>query len=129
MRKSKRISATVKLLIKNSLNNGQVDVKKAANIVKALMHSKIPNLLNVLRLYKKRLQIQISKEEVYIETATKLSGMEKDILGKTGAKRIIYKLNPQMIAGIKIKHGDWVWEESLDSKLTQITQSPNNLTT
>ena len=59
-----------------------------------------------------------------VETAQKTKEsekMEKELLSKTGARRIKYKINPEMIFGLKITHGDFVYDASLDSKLKQLT--------
>ena len=47
--------------------------------------------------------------------------MEKELLSKTKAKRIKYKINPKLIFGLRITHGDFVYDATLDSKLKQLT--------
>jgi F0F1-type ATP synthase delta subunit len=46
--------------------------------------------------------------------------LQKQIMAKTGAARINFIVNPHLTTGARITHGDWVWDETLDSKLEQI---------
>ncbi|MDR2397112.1 MAG: F0F1 ATP synthase subunit delta [Puniceicoccales bacterium] len=36
--------------------------------------------------------------------------------------QIVYQENPQLVGGIKIKHGDWVWDRSIQGQLKALTQ-------
>ena len=80
-------------------------------------------MLGILKAYRRLIEAQLKKEEVEIEMAQpqKSKRFEKLILRKTGARRINLKINPDMVVGAKITHGDWIWEESLDAKLKQLT--------
>ncbi|MDR0393008.1 MAG: F0F1 ATP synthase subunit delta [Puniceicoccales bacterium] len=36
--------------------------------------------------------------------------------------QIAYQENPQLVGGIKIKHGDWVWDRSIQGQLKALTR-------
>jgi len=85
-----------------------------------------PQFINILKIYKKLVTNSLASEELTVETAQKLSNQkqfEKNILAKTGAKRINYKINPNLVFGTKITHGDWVFDETLQAKLNNLTNS------
>lgn len=113
-----------KILFKKSLTGNYVDTKKVQLVLKKIVAQKPVQLINILKIYKKIIENALGKEQIVIESAQKLKSsqkFEKEILSKTGAKRIIYKTDPNIILGSKITHGDWVWDETLSAKLKQLT--------
>lgn len=122
MKNKKKVGIIAKILFKNSFNNGFLDNKKIMFNLNTISTLKPQGLVNVLRQYKRLIRQALSIEELQIESVDALSiDQEKELLIKTNAKRINYKLNPKMVFGAKIKHGDWIYEQSLDNKLSQIT--------
>src|SRR3989338_8094714 len=78
--------------------------------------------LQILKVYQKLVAQQVAKEEVVVESATPLAkNQEKEIIKRTKAQNIRYKLNRDMVFGAKITHGDWIYDASLDAKLEQLT--------
>lgn len=121
MKNRKKIVQLAKLMYKNSFTNGFLDNKKIMSNVNILISQKPQGLVNVLRQYKHLISHALNVEELNIESAEKLNIVqEKELLTKTGAKKINYRLNPKMVFGAKIKHGDWIFEQSLESKLGQL---------
>lgn len=121
MKNKKKIAAIAKLMYKNSFTDGFLDNKKIMSNVNIITSQKPQGLVNILRLYKRYISQAQSLEELDIESAEVLnSAQEKDLLTKTGARKINYNLNPKMVFGAKIKHGDWIWNNTLDEKLNQL---------
>lgn len=121
MRSKRKIYRIAKLMFKNSLKNGAVDAKLAGKVLSQVTSQKPYGLSKILAVYKNLIARQISKEEIVVEASTLPSFNKNEFLKKTGAKRISVKINPEIIFGAKITHGDWVWEETLDSRLKQLT--------
>ena len=123
-RKQERIA---KILLKKSLTeDGTIDAKKIKLILSEVIRQTPPQFINILKIYKKLVTNSLASEELTVETAQKLSNQkqfEKNILAKTGAKRINYKINPNLVFGTKITHGDWVFDETLQAKLNNLTNS------
>lgn len=114
-----------KSLFRKSLTNGSVETVKVRTILNAIAKQKPAHMIGILRNYKRLIETSLSGEEVIVETPAKIfniSTFEREIKAKTRAKRIIYKVNPTIIVGAKITHGDWVFDSSLDSKLNQLTK-------
>lgn len=116
----KKYTQIAKKMLKASLKNNVVDARLVNKILREVISQKPHGLTKILKIYKQLISTKLAQEELVIEAATLPSLSKTSLLGKTGAKRIVVKINPNIIFGTKIKHGDWIWEETLDSKLNQI---------
>lgn len=113
-----------KLMFKQSLTGGTVDTRKVGTVLKAVSSQKLAHPTSVLKIYKRLIQIALKKEEVVVESASRLTNQakfEKELKQKTGALRVKYKINPDFVLGTRITHGDWIYDETLDEKLNQLT--------
>ena len=122
MRKKKR-QEIARSLFKKSLTKGSLDTKKVRKVITLLEKENPFNLKAILKTYRNLIVSALSYEEVVVETGMAPAGkkaLEKKLLQKTGAKRVVFKENKNIIFGARIKHGDWVWDATLDSKLSQI---------
>ena len=122
--KGKKIKVLAKVMFKKSLKEGVVNSASVSAVLKETISQKPQNLKNILKFYKHLIEDKIAREELIVETAQKtkeIEKMEKELLSKTKAKRIKYKINPRLIFGLKITHGDFVYDATLDSKLKQLT--------
>ncbi len=125
-KKQKQIART---LFKKSLKNNLVDPNKVSQILTRLAESKTLGLKSILLTYKRLIETAIGRQEVVIEAATKIrntTAWEKQLIQKTGAKKVIYKINPNIVFGARVTHGDWVWDATLGAKLKQLTISENS---
>ena len=125
--KAKNLEKIAKSLFKKSLNSdGFVDTKKVQVILNTIVSQKPPQLIKILKIYKKLIATALSREELVFETAQKLPNqkkLEQNLFAKTGATRINYKINPNIVLGARITHGDWVWDETLQAKLENLTKA------
>lgn len=115
-----------KSLFRKSLSGGSVDSKKVNLILKAIVTQKPAHMVGILRNYKRFVEAALKKEEVLIESAAKIanvSSIGKEIKEKTHAKRITYKINPAILIGARIIHGDWIFDSTLDTKLQRLTMN------
>lgn len=124
MIRNKKLIQIAKKMFKNSMSGDYLDSKKAKRIIAEVAFQKPNGLVKILTTYKKYVQQQIAREEIIIESAVLLpnKSLEKELLSKTGAKRIKYQINSQMVTGATIKHGDWLYDESLSERLANLTQ-------
>ena len=122
--KGKKIKVLAKVMFKKSLKEGVVNSASVSAVLKETISQKPQNLKNILKFYKHLIESKIAREELIVETAQKtkeIEKMEKELLSKTGARRIKYKINPKLIFGLRITHGDFVYDATLDSKLKQLS--------
>lgn len=114
-----------KTMFRNSLKNGFVDSHLVSKNIAQITKSKPQGLIGILRMYKRFLLEKLKLETVIVETAVspaKQKQMEKEILQKTNAKKVVFKNSPEMVFGARIINGDWIHENSLQSKLNQLTK-------
>lgn len=124
MTAKKKLIKKAKALFKASLKNNLIDEVKVRKILKLVASQKRAESLKVLKIYKRLIEQKEAQEKLIIETPTPMAKTDfvRQLVAKTGAKRIIHKTNPKMIFGAKITSGDWIYDLTLDSQLKQITQ-------
>ncbi len=113
-----------KTMANASLTVNLVDANKVKKITEAVISLNPANLTKILKIHKNLIENKMRSEEVTIEIPPKNTiskQFEQDIIKTTGAKRVTYVINPKLIAGAKITHGDWVYDQTLDTKLEQLT--------
>lgn len=111
-------------LLKKSLSSGSVDANKVTAVLKNLAASKPQGQVGILKVYKRLIESKIAAETLTIESPASISTLkkfEKELLKKTGAKKTQYIVNPNLVFGARITNGDWVWEDTLETKLKQLT--------
>lgn len=119
----RKVEQIAKIMYKNSFRDGKLDQTRISKILKQVSKSKMQGITKILKVYKRRIEAQVAKEKVVVESAMKLdSKMEKQIMSKTDAIKLEYKINPLIIFGAKITIGDWEYDQSLDNKLKQVLQ-------
>ncbi|MEX2028455.1 MAG: F0F1 ATP synthase subunit delta [Candidatus Curtissbacteria bacterium] len=123
MKSKKKYIRIAKKMLEASLKNGQVDSKLTHRVLSVVISQKPYRLSHILKLFRRLVAQKLAWEEIVMETATLPSFNKSAFLKKTDAKRIVTKINPELIVGAKITHGDWVWEQTLNSKLEQIKNS------
>ena len=123
MTSRKKLIKEARKLFKASLKNNLIDENKVKKILKVVSLQKNPQFLKILKIYKRLVAQKTAQEELTIETSTPLKQtiLTKKLMKNTKARRIIYKINKQMIFGAKVKFGDWIYDLTLDSKLKQLT--------
>lgn len=111
-------------LLKKSLTANLVDPRKVSAILKNLTASNPQGLIGILKVYKRLIEAKIAGETLTIESPIPINTLkkfEKDLFKKTVAKKVVYIVNPRLVFGAKITSGDWVWENTLATKLQQLT--------
>ncbi len=119
----KTLDKIAKTLFKKSLTGGSIDNKKVQTILKELAVIKPAGLSTILKTYKRLVVEKLSTEEIILETNDKISvqkSLVDELKKKTGAIRVKNVTNPNIVFGVKVTHGDWIWDETLDSKLKQL---------
>lgn len=119
---------TAKDLLKKSLSGGSVDSKKVTAVLKNLAASKPQGIIGILKVYKRLIESKIAGETLTIESPAPtitLKKIAKELMHKTGAKKTQYIANPNLVFGAKITNGDWVWEDTLATKLKQMVEITN----
>ena len=112
-----------KSMFQKSLVNGILNTACAKAILKETIAQRPRNLTNILKIYKRYIEAKTAKEELILEVPQKIAKIlkiEPELLKKTGAQKIIYKVNPRLVFGAKIFYGDWIIDASLSGKLNTL---------
>jgi F-type H+-transporting ATPase subunit delta len=123
---SKKIETLAKKLLKKSLSADRVDPKKVTEIMASLKQLKPNNLLEVYKSYLDLLELKIEEQTAYVETPLApdtawAKELEKDLRAKfPSVTEVRFVVNPSLIAGLKVKIADMVYENSYQSRLQSL---------
>jgi len=112
-------------LYKASLKNGQLDSTRSKKVLKQVVKLRPQGLIGILQNYQRLVAEALSWQNVTVESAS-VSGvrnLEKELLKKTGAQKVMFKHNTKFVFGARITHGDWIYEDSLASRLAEINRN------
>lgn len=124
MTSKKKVQKIAHDLFKKSLTAGHVDDVKIQKILRIVLSLQSLEAVKILKIYKNFIKRALVQEEVVVETAAPIAQKEQEtLLKKTHAIKVKYKINPNIVMGAKITHGDWVYDATLESKLSQLLNS------
>ena len=84
--------------------------------------------LKTLRLLERYLESKIERDCALVESAGALSAESKSLLeafvkSKNSRARVDFAENPELIAGVRVRIGDSLWENSVKQKLRDLAQT------
>lgn len=115
-------------LFRLSLVDGRLAPERVSRAVKWLAGKKPRNYLSVLEAYRRLVRLEAAKRQAVVESATALgedtkSGIVREIKGKYGSDVTVeFKVRPELLGGLRIKVGSDVWDGSVNSRLTRLSQ-------
>lgn len=127
--KNKQIELLARKLLRKSLTTDKVDPKKVKEIIAGLNSVKPDNLLEIYQSYLDLIEMKIEEATAYVETPfapdrSWATEIEKDIKAKfPQVAQIHFLVNPNLIAGLKVKIADMVYENSYQSRLNSLRRA------
>lgn len=105
--------------------NGIVDENRVRRVVEALVAYRPRQLIPILMAFKSLLSVEFERHTVQVESAKQLlddgasvfAEVEKQF-GPSLVKK--YKINPDLIGGLRIQRGSIVWDGSVAQKLESL---------
>ncbi len=131
MKVSKPARQFARQLFRGSFTDGRLDHAKVASLVQSLASNKPRNYVAVLEEYKRYLRLEFERRQAVIETATELDDescrqIREQLEARYGADiETIFRLNPELIGGIRIKLGSDVWDGSVRGRLQLLEEEFN----
>jgi F-type H+-transporting ATPase subunit delta len=113
-------------LFRLSLTDNRLDRAKVHSIVQTVLTEKPRHYLGALEAYQRLLRLEIAKRHAVIESATALSeeissNVVHSLKQKYGDDLTTeFKLNPDLIAGMRIRIGSDVLDGSVRSRLARL---------
>ena len=125
MKNKKQLKKIVQKMIDASIKDGILKEKVALGFIKEIKKQPLSTAIFLLTEFKKGLKLKLSKHTLLIESAVSLSPLQVNKI-KNELKmfeKIVkteIKINPNLVAGLKIKLGDMVIDDTLKARATQL---------
>lgn len=129
MKISKIAAATARRLFGLCQVNGQLDDNKLRDLVSKLIAAKPRDFQAILASIQRLTRLEQARRSVVVESATALndgerqkvvSGLTKDYGNKL---TIEYKINPELLGGLRIKVGDDVYDGSVQGRIDRLSKA------
>ncbi len=125
-----RYKDLVRKLVQQSLNDsGIVDESLVKNVLSGLRECKLSRHKDILQAYlveiRKTLRLQIVEVEIGCQANDSLTSKLKSKIDANSTKSVDLRVsrNDHLIAGYRLRIEDDVFEDSIHSRLTKLTQS------
>ena len=128
MKLTKEVRKVSKELFRASFNDGQLDAAKVRGLVGQIAAGKPRHYIDILKNYQRLIRLEMDKRHAVIESATELSPdtserVLRDLKSKYGpALTTDFRLNPDLIGGLRIRVGSDVWDGSVRGRLDRLDQ-------
>ncbi|HSI86725.1 MAG: F0F1 ATP synthase subunit delta [Candidatus Methylacidiphilales bacterium] len=108
--------------------DGVLNEEKVRHAVNLLSAQKPRNYIQILERFKKLIEIEVLKRTTTVESAIELPDKGASIFAEVDKKfgkalATHYKVNPNLLAGLRIQRGSDVWDGSLRSRLNKLQQA------
>lgn len=115
-------------LLRASFTDGLLDAGKVSSATDMVIRTKPRNYQGVLKEYARLIRLEAAKRHATIESATELDAGEKAGIARSlkskfgGDVTTDYRVNPDLIGGLRIQVGSSVVDASVRSRLDRLAQ-------
>jgi F-type H+-transporting ATPase subunit delta len=128
MRIAKEARRVSRQLFRHSFTEGKLDKGKISHMVESLLAEKPRHYVDALKVYQRLIRLETEKRHVVIESATQLnSALANQIVTNLRARygedlTTEFRTNPELLAGLRIKIGDDVWDGTVKNRLHKLQE-------
>jgi F-type H+-transporting ATPase subunit delta len=128
MRIAKEARRVSRQLFRHSFTEGKLDKEKISHMVESLLAEKPRHYVDALKVYQRLIRLETEKRHVVIESATQLnSALANQIVTNLRARygedlTTEFRTNPELLAGLRIKIGDDVWDGTVKNRLHKLQE-------
>ena len=128
MKLTKEVRKLSRELFEGSFHDGQLDADKVRGFVAQIVAGKPRHYVDILKNYHRLIRLELDKRHAVIESATELSQetserVLRDLKSKYGpALTTDFRVNPNLIGGLRIRVGSDVWDGSVRGRLDRLDQ-------
>jgi F-type H+-transporting ATPase subunit delta len=128
MKINKEIRRHSRAMLRASFTDGELDRGKIASLVQSLIEKKPRNYIDILRNYKRLLQLEIQKRHATIESAEELRPEVKariiDNLKRKYGNDLTaeFAVKPELLGGVRVRVGSDVWDSTVQNRLQRLAQ-------
>ena len=129
MAATKKPQQLARQLFKLSLVNGQLTAERVAGVLGYVEKTKPANLLAVLKAYQRLIAAEVARNHAVVEHAGPVSDAVVQQIAASMSKKYnrsvtaTAKTNPSLLAGLRIRVGDDVYENSVAGHLGALAAS------
>ncbi len=120
-------------LFQSSFADGKLDNTRIAAVVESILSAKPRHYLAILKDYHRLIRLEVEKRHAIIESAAALSAetsraVENDLKSKYGGDLTTdFRVNADLIGGLRIKIGNDVWDGSVRNRLARLSEEINHV--
>ncbi|GEM_PF-3215848 len=129
MKQTRKERALVSFLVHAVTDeSGEVDTKKVKEVYTILQKSEMPSRNRVISAWFGKVKTKIDSQTLFIDSAVELSGRDIESIKKIFERKLdrkivaVARVTDSILGGLRVRFGDEVWDDSLDSRLRQIGQ-------
>ena len=128
MKMTKELRRDSRNLYRLTFTGGKLDRAKMAKIVETVIRTKPRGYVELLDAYHRLVRLDVEKRHAVIESATSFNQATGDqivenLKSKYGSELTTeFKVNPELIGGIRIKIGSDVWDGSVRERLNRLRE-------
>jgi F-type H+-transporting ATPase subunit delta len=126
MRLTKEVRKTSRELFLSSFADGRLDEKKVRDNVQAIIARKPRHYVDILKNYQRLIRLEAEKHHAIVESAMPLNSdtsrrIVDDLKARYGHDVTAdFKVNPELIGGLRIRLGNDVWDGSVAGRLARL---------
>lgn len=125
----KQVQQLARQLFKMSVVDGRLSDERVSGVLQYIEKSQPPHILSVLRAYQRLVAAEVARNQAIIEHAGAVSAQTLQAIGASLGKKYgrtistISRPNPELLAGLRVRVGDDVYESSVAGQLDQLRAS------
>ena len=126
MKLTKEARKLSKELFRSSFTQAKLDETKVRVLANSVAARKPRHYIDILKNYLRLIRLETEKHHAIIESATVLDpATAKKVVGDLKTKygtdlSTEFKINPELLGGVRIKIGSDVWDGSVRNRLTRL---------
>jgi F-type H+-transporting ATPase subunit delta len=126
MKGSKEARKMSRQLLRNSFTDGKLDQQKISQMVNTVVTERPRFYVDVLKDYQRLVRLEVEKRQAVVESAAPLNdGLRDQVVSKLRERygedvSTEFRTNPELLAGLRIKIGDDVWDGSVQTRLNRL---------
>ena len=126
MKVNKDATRTARQLLRFSYKDGNLDSDRVKDITGRIADAKPRGYLAILQEFGRLVRLDVEQRQAVIETATELGAQAgnaviEDLRRKYGnALTAEFKVNPDLLGGMRVKVGSDVWDGIVKARLTEL---------
>lgn len=131
MKVSKEARKLSRQLLQRSFTDGRLDAAKVKAVVEQVVATKPRDYFGALKNFHRLVRLELDKRHAVIESALPLQPETAQEISRTLMERhgsditTEFKVNAELLGGLRIKLGSTVWDGSIQSRLDRLQQGLN----